>query len=193
MFVRGNLQGYSELYVPLFPGQPASNKHTDNSKGIAAGDTWSLTNNLVNSLHYGYVRQGYADRGIGQGSYVNFSFESGVLSNPTATTRSTIVQRPSQESSVSTTSPGSKGKHTIEVGANYRLIHSNLNSDALSYDYVAMIGFDVSGSGFAGTGQKLRPGCLWFSQGRWHLRQLLQFRHRQPCRDHLPGHQPVQL
>ena len=106
LFVRGNLQNDSELYVPLFPGQPASNKHTDNTKGIAAGDTWSLTNNLVNSLHYGYVRQGYADRGIGQGSYVNFSFESGVVKSPTARpeARSSRCRR----TTLSTTSPGAR-------------------------------------------------------------------------------------
>ena len=157
VFVRGNLQNDSQLYVPQFPGQPASNKHTDNTKGIAAGDTWSLTNNLVNSLHYGYVRQGYADRGIGQGSYVNF----GNMSDPTAETRSTIVQVPSHN--LIDDLSWSKGKHTIEVGANYRLIHSNLNSDALSYDSAGTIGFDVTGSGFAGTKQSFDPSAPQFA------------------------------
>jgi hypothetical protein len=156
LFVRGNLQNDSQLYVPQFPGQPASNKHTDNTKGIAAGDTWSLTNNLVNSLHYGYVRQGYADRGIGQGSYVNF----GSMSDPTAETRTTIVQVPSHNFIDDLS--WAKGKHTIEVGANYRLIHSNLNSDSLSYDSAGTIGFDVTGSGFAGTGQSLDPDAFGF-------------------------------
>ena len=156
LFVRGNLQNDSQLYVPQFPGQPASNKHTDNTKGIAAGDTWSLTNNLVNSLHYGYVRQGYADRGIGQGSYVNF----GNMSDPTAETRTTIVQVPSHNFIDDLS--WAKGKHTIEVGANYRLIHSNLNSDSLSYDSAGTIGFDVTGSGFAGTGQSLDPDAFGF-------------------------------
>jgi len=160
LFVRGNLQNDSQLYVPLFPGQPASNKHTDNTKGIAAGDTWSLTNNLVNSFHYGYVRQGYADRGIGQGSYVNFSFASGTANSPTAETRSTIIQVPSHNFIDDLS--WAKGKHTIEVGVNYRLIHSNSNSDALSYDSAAMIGFDVTGSGFAGTGQSFDPDAFGF-------------------------------
>ena len=160
VFVRGNLQNDSQLAVPLFPGQPASSKHTDNTKGIAAGDTWALSNNLVNSLHYGYVRQGYANRGIGQGSYVNFSFLSGSLNTPTAQTRSTIVQVPSHN--LIDDLSWSKGKHTLEVGANYRLIHSNLNSDALSYDSAATIGFDVTGSGFAGTGQSFDPDAFGF-------------------------------
>jgi hypothetical protein len=160
LFVRGNLQNDSQLYVPLFPGQPASNKHTDNTKGIAAGDTWSLTNNLVNSFHYGYVRQGYADRGVGKGSYVNFSFASGTANSPTAETRNTIIQVPSHNFIDDLS--WAKGKHTIEVGVNYRLIHSNSNSDALSYDSAAMIGFDVTGSGFAGTGQSLDPDAFGF-------------------------------
>ena len=48
------------------------------------------------------------------------------------------------------------------MGANYRLIHTNHNSDALSYDSAATIGFDVSGSGFAGTGQSFDPDAFGF-------------------------------
>ena len=29
---------------------------------------------MINDLRYGYIRQGYADRGIGQGDYVDFRF-----------------------------------------------------------------------------------------------------------------------
>jgi hypothetical protein len=106
------------------------------------------------------VRQGYADRGIGQGSYVNFSFASGTANSPTAETRSTIIQVPSHNFIDDLS--WAKGKHTIEVGVNYRLIHSNSNSDALSYDSAAMIGFDVTGSGFAGTGQSFDPDAFGF-------------------------------
>ena len=58
--------------VPQFPGQPASSSNRDNSKGIAAGLTSTISPNLMNSLRYSYIRQGYASYGIGQGSYANF-------------------------------------------------------------------------------------------------------------------------
>ncbi len=72
LFVRGNLQNDSSLGVPQFPGQPASSINRDNSKGIAAGLTSTFSPNLMNSLRYSYVRQGYSTNGIGQGSYANF-------------------------------------------------------------------------------------------------------------------------
>jgi hypothetical protein len=82
------------------------------------------------------------------------------MSDPTAETRTTIVQVPSHNFIDDLS--WAKGKHTIEVGANYRLIHSNLNSDSLSYDSAGTIGFDVTGSGFAGTGQSLDPDAFGF-------------------------------
>ena len=42
-FVRGNLQNDHEALPPQFPGQPPSSIYTDNSKGIALGEIWSLS------------------------------------------------------------------------------------------------------------------------------------------------------
>jgi Carboxypeptidase regulatory-like domain len=69
MFVRGNLQKDTQLGTLNFPGQPPSTDLEDNTKGISAGHTWSLTPNLVNDLRYGYIRQGYSSRGIGTGDF----------------------------------------------------------------------------------------------------------------------------
>ena len=161
LFVRGNLQDDTRLDPPQFPGQPASNKYRDNTKGIAAGEIWSPTANFVNNARYGYTRQGFSDRGIGQGSYVDWgSIGSGLpsISSLTAETRSSIFAVPVQNfiDDVSWT----KGNHTAQFGVNYRLVHNQLSSDALSYDSAAMIGFDVTQSGFAGTGQSFDPGVF---------------------------------
>ena len=158
LFVRGNLQDDTQLSVPQFPGQPASNKHRDNTKGLAAGEIWSPNASLVNNARYGYARQGYSDRGIGQGSYVNFG--AGSLSTLTAQTRTSIITLPVHNfiDDLSWT----RGTHTLQFGLNYRLIHNQLSSDSLSYDSAAMTGYDVTGSGFAGTGQSFDPAAFGF-------------------------------
>src|SRR6202034_1590302 len=58
VFVRGNLQKDISAGTSQFPGLPASTKSEDNSKGLAAGDTWTIPPRLVNDLRYGYIRQG---------------------------------------------------------------------------------------------------------------------------------------
>ena len=70
-FVRGNLQKDTASAAQNLPGQPAASTLEDNTKGIAAGYTVSLTSNLVNDLRYGYIRQGYSSIGIGTGDYVD--------------------------------------------------------------------------------------------------------------------------
>ncbi len=91
-FLRGNLQNDSGLGAPQFPGNPASSSNSDNSKGLAAGLTSTISPNLMNSLRYSYIRQGYASYGIGQGAYANFYG----MSNLQAQTRNTIVDLPVQ-------------------------------------------------------------------------------------------------
>jgi hypothetical protein len=157
IFARGNLQDDTTLAAPQLPGQAASNTLRDNTKGAAAGDIWSPTSNLVNNARYGFIRQGYSDRGIGQGSYVNFGGQ-GNLSNLTAETRSSLYSVPVHNliDDVSWT----KGAHTLQFGANWRLIHNQLSSNALSFDSAAMTGYDVTGSGFANTGQSFDPAAF---------------------------------
>ncbi len=156
VFARGVLQDDSAAPAPQFPGQAASSRRRDNTKGVTLGEVWTVTPNLVNNARYGFTRQGYADRGLGQGSYVNWG--TGTLSNLTAETRSTEVRVPVQQvlDDVSWT----RGRHTVQAGVNYRLVHNARTSDALSYDSAGTIGFDVTGSGFAGTGQSFDPGAF---------------------------------
>lgn len=158
VFVRGNLQDDSIAGVPLFPGGVAGSRTRDNTKGLAAGWTWTATPNLVNNLRYGFVRQGQSAQGIGQGSYVNF--DPGTISNAEAETRTSVLSVPVQNWVDDVT--WTKGRHTFGFGVNDRLVHNQLQSDALSYDSAATIGFDVSMSGFAGTGQSFDPAAFGF-------------------------------
>jgi len=134
LFVRGNLQKDIGSNLPLldsreqFPGQGPSNLTEDNSKGIVAGETWSISSNLFNDIRYGYVRQGFSTRGIGQGDYVDFRF----YDTPTAETRTTITSIP--VSNIVDNLSWTKGKHTLQFGGNWRLIHQNYTSDANSFN-----------------------------------------------------------
>ena len=74
LFIRGNLQKDLTSQPEQYPGQPPSSTRIDNTKGLAAGDTWTLSSSLINDLRYGYIRQGYADAGTLTKDYVDFRF-----------------------------------------------------------------------------------------------------------------------
>jgi hypothetical protein len=155
LFARGNLQNDHESLPPQFPGQPPSSIYTDNSKGLAVGEIWTVTPRLVNNVRYGFVRQGYASRGIGDGPYVTFV----TLSNPVAETRNTITKVPMHNfiDDLNWT----KGKHNIQLGVNYRLIHDQVSTDASSYN-TAESYIGESHDGIANTGSSLDPGAFGF-------------------------------
>jgi hypothetical protein len=129
LFFRGNLQKDTQAGDENLPGQPASFTHLDNTKGLAAGHTWTPTANIVNDLRYGYVRQGYSTRGIGTGSgdWVNFRF----LAQPVSDALSTVVNVPVQNITDNLTLI--KGNHTLSFGGNWRGIQNNRGTDANSY------------------------------------------------------------
>lgn len=55
VFVRGNFQKDVTDDVEQFPGQGPRYVTEDNSKGLTAGHTWSISPNLINDIRYGYV------------------------------------------------------------------------------------------------------------------------------------------
>ncbi len=129
LFFRGNLQKDTALGIENLPGQPASTNHEDNTKGFALGHTWTPTSNIVNDLRYGYIRQGYSTRGIGSGTgdWVNYRF----YTQPTSQARSLLVNVP--VNNVTDNFTWTKSKHTINLGANWRLIDNNRTTDQNSY------------------------------------------------------------
>lgn len=127
IFVRGNLQKDITDNPEQFPGQGPSDVLEDNSKGITAGDTWTISPSLINDIRYGYVRQGFGDIGVGSGDYVDFRF----LDNASAETRTTITSVP--VNNIVDNLSWTKGKHTIQLGGNWRLIHQNHDSDSTTW------------------------------------------------------------
>jgi hypothetical protein len=128
IFVRGNLQKDTTFGTEQFPGQPASYYLVDNTKGMTFGDTWTISPTLVNDIRYGYIRQGYGNYGIGTGDYVDFRF----MSTATAETRTTIASVP--VNNIVDNLNWTKGKHSIEIGGNWRLVHQNRDSDSSSFN-----------------------------------------------------------
>jgi hypothetical protein len=128
IFVRGNLQKDVTGDVEQFPGQGPRYVTEDNSKGLTAGDTWTISPTLINDIRYGYVRQGFSKSGVGRGDYVDFRF----LDTTTAETRTTITSIP--VNNIVDNLSWTKGKHTLQFGGNWRLIHQNRSSDGISFD-----------------------------------------------------------
>jgi hypothetical protein len=157
LFIRGNLQKDTQQNVVQFPGQAPSYSYIDNSKGLAAGDTWSISPSLVNDFRYGYIRQGFSNRGTGQGSYVVFRF----MDQSTPESRSTIVHVPVHNFIDNFTA--SKGSHTISAGANWRIVNNIRSSDALSFssgntnEYWLANGGAIAGQSVPGSPQSLDP------------------------------------
>jgi hypothetical protein len=139
IFGRGNLQKDIQSGVEQFPGQPPSSSLISNNKGIAFGDTWTITQNIVNDIRYGYTRQGSGDSGVGTGDYVDFRF----IDEPTSETRSTILSSP--VNNIVDNLNITKGNHSIQLGVNWRLIHQNRSSDANSYNNASTNPFWLKG------------------------------------------------
>lgn len=128
IFARGNLQKDAAAGAENLPGQPSANYLEDNTKGLAAGDTYSPTSNIVNDVRYAYIRQGYSSAGIGKGDYVTVRF----LQQPTAHTRSSIVSVP--VNTIDDTLSWTKGTHSISAGGNWRMIQNNTSNDTSSFN-----------------------------------------------------------
>ncbi len=158
LFVRGNLQKDNQAGVLQFPGQAPSTTFKDNSKGLAGGDTWTIHNNLINDVRYGYIRQGYSNRGVGAGDYVSFRF----LSDPVAETRSTVINVPIHN--VVDNLNWTKGNHNLQFGVNWRLIHNNRATNANSFSNANTNEYWLANSGnIAGTGSSLDPAAFGYA------------------------------
>jgi hypothetical protein len=151
LFVRGNLQNDRESKPPQFPGLPPNDFLTNNSKGIAGGYTWVARNNLINNFRYAFIRQGLGDSGLNSQPFNRLRG----LDDAVGLTPSILTNVPVHNFIDDVT--WTKGRHTIQFGTNWRLIHNNRQSNAqnLSEGYANL--YWMSPSFISGTGASLDP------------------------------------
>jgi hypothetical protein len=165
VFVRGNLQDdhfvpsgncppAAASACPQFPGEPASQQWSGNSKGLAVGYTALLRNNLVNNFKYGYIRQGLNEVGLPQAN-VNFVEFRGMDQVFPFNVRSALTNVPVHNFTNDTT--WTKGKHTIQFGTDWRLIHNNRASNQQNYSFGYTNLYWMNPSFISGTGASLDP------------------------------------
>ena len=157
LFARLGLQNDHSSGAPQFPGQAPNTVDTNNSKGIITGYSWTISPTKVNSLHYGFVRQGIGNNGA---SSEQFVYLRG-LPQPVSDTRSTNVVVPVHN--LTDDFSWTRAKHTIQFGGNWRFINNIRASNAQSFsDAITNAGF-LPTTGFAGNGTSFDPGCATLS------------------------------
>ena len=115
LFVRGNLQNdHSTTSIPQFPSQADASALLQNAKGIAAGDTWVISSNLVSNMRYGLTRQSYDQTGVQAAPYVTLRS----IDNLYPTSRSLTATIPTHTLADDFT--WNRGAHSIAFGVNFR-------------------------------------------------------------------------
>jgi hypothetical protein len=155
-FLRGNLQNDKTSGPPQFPGNVPSYLLQNNSKGIAVGDVWAIRNNVINSFHYGYIRQGVPDGGAGDGAYVDFIGLSSLNAENRTINRDVPVHNFIDDIT------WVKHDHTLQLGVNYRLIHNLAASNATSFSSADGNYSYMNDSGIANTGQNFDPAAFGY-------------------------------
>ncbi|MGB8065374.1 MAG: carboxypeptidase-like regulatory domain-containing protein [Candidatus Sulfotelmatobacter sp.] len=161
LFIRGNLQNDNTKDPPQFPGQPPNDVVTNNSKGIAAGYTWIIRNNLINNLRYAFIRQGLGQSGINSQDYVQIRFldDTQALSPSDTPTIYTSVPVNNFIDDISWT----KGRHTLQFGTNWRIIHNNRQSNAQNISSGLANLYWMNPSYISGNGVSLDPDTQDFT------------------------------
>jgi hypothetical protein len=163
LFIRGNYQTDSQLQPPQFPGDPPNNTIRDTSRALAVGYTAVLSNTLVNSFHYGLIRQSQDNLGIEGPPIVNFRFlddlQPSVLSVSPSTSFTTKFHIPVHNIVDDVT--WTKGRHTLQFGTNIRHISNVRATDAANITFASTNPFWLAG-GAAGSGGSLDPAAFGF-------------------------------
>jgi len=139
-----------------FPGQPQQTVLRDNDKGLTVGYTATLSNTLINSFHFGWVRQGLDEAGLQTQAYVNFRGMDDINAfTPTINTNVPVFNWVDDITKV-------RGSHTFQVGTNIRKVDNERVSNAQSFFFAQTNAYWLSGSAIAGTGSSLDPGAFGF-------------------------------
>ena len=156
LFVRGNLQSDNTASPVQFPGTPPNSNTYSNSKGLAAGHIWNITDSLTNNFRYGFIRQNQAVRGATHAPYITFD----AVTNLTSTNTSTIYKVPISNFVDDVTFV--KGRHTIQFGVNDRFISNYRYADFTLYPTGYVTADLLATAAIAGNGGSLDPGAFGY-------------------------------
>jgi Carboxypeptidase regulatory-like domain len=153
LFVRLGLENDHGSLAPQFPGQDPAVVDTNNSKGIIVGYTWTISSTKVNNFRYGFIREGVGNDGSGSQSLVYLRGLDPITTDQRSTNYVVPVHNFADDYS------WTRGKHTIQFGANWRYINDTINSNANSFSDATTNSGWLPDSFVAGTGGTLDPGA----------------------------------
>jgi hypothetical protein len=139
LFVRANYQTDKTSQPPEFPGDPPNNLVRDTSRAIAAGYSATFSSRLVNSFRFGLTRQSQDNQGVENGPLVTFRYIDDLHPSVNSTSPTTSFTRKfhipvyNWLDDISWT----KGKHTLQFGANIRRISDTRATDAANINFAS--------------------------------------------------------
>jgi hypothetical protein len=127
-FIRGNYQRDIVGGTPQFPdtARPATWNHP---LGVAAGHTWTVSNNIVNTFRYGLTREAFTTEGDSAANATTFRFVFSPLAFSRTLSRVTPVHNFIDDISYV------KNNHSMQFGTNIRLVKNSRTTFANSFDF----------------------------------------------------------
>jgi hypothetical protein len=127
LFLRGNVIYDHQALPQAFP-DTITPQVWSHPRGLAAGHTWTIGNNWVNNLRYGYTRQAFTQGGDSTGNDISFRFVFTPNNQTHTLSRITPVHNITDDLS------WIHGKHTFQFGVNFRKINNARVSFANAFD-----------------------------------------------------------
>src|SRR5229473_1766287 len=127
LFVRGNVI-YDHQVLPQWLPGTAAPLVWSHPRGLAVGHNWTIGNNWVNNLRYGFTRQAFSQGGDSTGNDISFRF----VFQPNGQTHT--VSRITPVHNITDDLSWIHGNQTIQFGANFRKIKNARVSFANAFD-----------------------------------------------------------
>ena len=142
IFARGSMQGLkTDLVAAQFPGEPPAQSLLNNSRGFVVQYQGQLSSTLVDTMRYGFTREGIALSGTSGASFDVRDFSDVQNYGARPTSRNVPVHVISND--VSKT----HGIHTFQFGGDVRFITNNRVNTSESFPaFDVNDGFDVGGA-----------------------------------------------
>jgi carboxypeptidase family protein len=141
---------------PEFPGLATNLLGLNNSKGLTAGYTALLRNNLVNNFRYGFIRQGTVAAGLKNQHFVHFRGLDNIQGFDTSLNTHVPVHNFVDDVN------WIKGKHNLQFGGNFRRIDNIRSSDSTSFFTASTNVSWLDNAAIANTGSSLDPVAFGF-------------------------------